>query len=292
MKTDALYLNLFETTPSLGLHLAGYDIERGSEYTCRSHEFKRSFRVDAVFTPPTKDLPFILAEVQFQPDKDIYDRLVASYAIARMKKGKGHKGKAYSDVRMVLFFKNRGVDTGAGVWQPMVESGALQVVYLDEATERVSGEFGTRAYGNGTDGVSIAEVEVLASLTLARLTVTPKNREADTVLVEEFRSIVSLIAAEERRKFFAELFVNLFVSKYNTLTIEEIRAMIDTRDIFDDIGESRAVLEYAEIQVQKATEEATIKNALAFIEAGIPIEQVANILHIPVSDIEAARQAM
>jgi hypothetical protein len=60
--------------------------------------------------------------------------------------------------------------------------------------------------------------------------------------------------------------------------------MIDTREIFDDIGESRAVQEYAEVQVQAST----LKSAVAFIRAGIPLEQVATILGISVSDIRAA----
>jgi hypothetical protein len=68
--------------------------------------------------------------------------------------------------------------------------------------------------------------------------------------------------------------------------------MIDTREIFDDIGESRAVQEYAqeyaEVQVQQATQAATLKSAVAFIRAGIPLEQVATILGISASDITAA----
>ena len=98
MKTDALYLNLFETTPSLALRLAGYDSERGNEYTCRSGELKRSFRVDVVLTPPPEsDLPLILAEVQFHRDTDFYHRIVASYAVACIQQAEEGRGSTDGD---------------------------------------------------------------------------------------------------------------------------------------------------------------------------------------------------
>lgn len=84
MKTDVLYLNLFETAPTLALHLAGYDFERASENTCSSEELKKTFRVDAVLTPPSEDLPLVLAEVQFQRESGIYARLVSSCAIMQL----------------------------------------------------------------------------------------------------------------------------------------------------------------------------------------------------------------
>jgi predicted transposase/invertase (TIGR01784 family) len=272
MKTDALYLNLFETTASLALRLAGYDSERGNEYTCTSGELKRSFRVDVVLTPPPEsDLPLVLAEVQFQPNPDIYDRLVASYAIARLQ-----RGTEYRSVRMVLFFKNRSVDTGAEVWQPMVESGTLHVVYLDEATEQIA------------EDLSTTSLEEHITSLLARLTVTPENRQTDSVVVQALRGAVVSLASPERRRFFTELFVNLFFSKYRTLSTEEIRAMIDTREIFDDIGESRAVQEYAEEYAQKQRAKTTIANAVALVRAGINLEQVAAILHLSEAEIRSA----
>ena len=71
--------------------------------------------------------------------------------------------------------------------------------------------------------------------------------------------------------------------------------MIDTREIFDDIGESRAVQEYAQEYAEKYAENIATKtrfeSALAMLAAGIPLEQVASILHLPQAAIESARQA-
>ena len=160
MKTDALYLSLFETTPSLALRLAGCPLARASEYTCQSQEFKRTFRVDAVLLPPSFSLPLLLMEVQFQRDTDIYHRLVASGAIARIQYAE------YDDIRMVLLFASRSVDAGV-----------VQVVYLDQATARIPLEHCT-----------VAEQ---ASLLLARVTVSPFDRALDDRFAEEFGRILA-----------------------------------------------------------------------------------------------------
>jgi hypothetical protein len=69
--------------------------------------------------------------------------------------------------------------------------------------------------------------------------------------------------------------------------------MIASTEIFDGIGNNVSVREYAEAQVQKATQEVEqrirIESALAMLDAGIPLEQVASILHLPVEQITAAR---
>jgi len=264
MRTDALYLNLFETAPSLALRLSGCGTERANEYTCASLELKKAFRVDVVLTPPSVDLPLVLAEVQFQREPDIYHRLVASGAIARI------QSPEYPDVRMVILFASRGVDTGAGAWQPLVDAGTLRVVYLDEATaELMNAEF---------------TPEEQSALLLARLTVSPSDRTGDDVIVHHLGVAIHAMQTRSLQTFFRDLFVNLYVSKYKTLSIKEIRAMIDTREIFDDIGESLAVQEYAQEQSAKTT----IANAVALVRAGINLEQVAAILHLSEAEIQAA----
>ena len=68
--------------------------------------------------------------------------------------------------------------------------------------------------------------------------------------------------------------------------------MIDSTEIFDDIGKSRAVREYAQEYAEEYAEtqvrKTRLESALAMLGAGIPIEQVATILGISVSDITAA----
>jgi predicted transposase YdaD len=262
MKTDALYLNLFEVSPSLALHLAGYDIARASEYTCHSEELKKTFRVDAVLTPPPEsDLPLVLAEVQFQKESGIYARLVASCAIMLV------QSPEYREVRMVIFFANRSVDAGAGMWQPLVDAGTLQVVYLDEATAALA----------TADSLSPLE---RASLLLARVTVSPRDREADDALAVEFGATLVPLRGERLWKEFHDFFVNLYLEKYATITYTEVLSMIASSEIFDGIGNNISVKEYAEKYAEQATQAATLTNAVALVRAGIPLEQVASILNI------------
>jgi hypothetical protein len=80
----------------------------------------------------------------------------------------------------------------------------------------------------------------------------------------------------------------LYTSKYKHLTIQEVRAMINTAEIFDDIHESLAVQQYGEEVAAKTR----LENAISMLNAGILIEQVASILNLPIEAIEEARKNM
>jgi hypothetical protein len=123
---------------------------------------------------------------------------------------------------------------------------------------------------------------------LIRLTVSPEDQGSDEALAQEFGRVVSPLKGQRLYEQFRDFFVNLFVSKYEDLSLTEILAMIDSTEIFDDIGKSLAVRQYAEIQIQQAAEQATLKNAVSFIRAGIPVEQVATILGLSPTAIASA----
>jgi hypothetical protein len=80
----------------------------------------------------------------------------------------------------------------------------------------------------------------------------------------------------------------LYTSKYKHLTIQEVRAMINMTEIFDDIHESLAVQQYGEEVAAKTR----LENAISMLNAGILIEQVASILNLPIEAIEEARKNM
>ena len=69
--------------------------------------------------------------------------------------------------------------------------------------------------------------------------------------------------------------------------------MLDSRtilDIFDDIGESLAVQQYAKEYAQGVALETTLNNAQEMLRNGISIELVANILHLPKETIAELAQ--
>jgi predicted transposase YdaD len=97
----------------------------------------------------------------------------------------------------------------------------------------------------------------------------------------------------------------LYLGKYKNLSIEEIRAMINTIEIFDDIHESRAVQQYgqeiaAKAQMQGKQEgkqegkfEATIEHAVALAqEAGFPFERITEVLRLTDEQIRAVQRKL
>jgi DNA-binding CsgD family transcriptional regulator len=64
--------------------------------------------------------------------------------------------------------------------------------------------------------------------------------------------------------------------------------MIASTEIFDDIGKSLAVRQYAEQYAQEVAAKTRLESALAMVSAGIPVEQVATILGLSPTAIASA----
>jgi hypothetical protein len=80
----------------------------------------------------------------------------------------------------------------------------------------------------------------------------------------------------------------LYLSKYIHFTIEELEAMLHLEEIFDDLHENVSVKRYGDERAHQAK----LESALAMLDAGILIEQVASILNLSVEAIEEARKNM
>ncbi|WP_434222988.1 Rpn family recombination-promoting nuclease/putative transposase, partial [Limnospira platensis CENA597] len=80
MKTDSIFYRIFQQYPRSFFELLNRPPEESDRYQFTSVEVKQlAFRLDGVFLPTTSegDRPFYLAEVQFQPDDDLYYRIFA-----------------------------------------------------------------------------------------------------------------------------------------------------------------------------------------------------------------------
>jgi predicted transposase/invertase (TIGR01784 family) len=268
MKTDFLFYNLFELEPALLLHLAHLDIPEAVLYRFQAIELKDTAkRTDAVLVPDTTDAPLIVAEVQFWKDASIYNRLVSESARLRLQMPE------YQHLQMVLVFPSREIDPGAGVWQGLVEREIIRIVYLNEALEE---------QGNNN------RPEERTALWLMNLTVSPHDEPNDRTKLPAFVHNVVATKNTALQKMFRNLFVSLYTSKYKHLTIQEVRAMINMTEIFDDIHESLAVQQYGDERVLQAK----LESAVSMLQAGILIEQVASILNLPIEAIEEARKNM
>jgi predicted transposase/invertase (TIGR01784 family) len=270
-KTDILFYKLLESQPALLLRLADLNELTAIPYRFHSVELKeKAQRTDGILLPDEgapSDEPVIVSEFQFWADPLIFTRLVSETALLHLQMPQ------YSRFQMVLVLRSRAIDCDAGVWTRLREGGEIHVVYLDEVT---------------APETLASTPEEQAAMLLMQLTVTPHNRAQDDALLAALSTTIAATKSVALQKMFKDLFVSLYLSKYKTLTIDEIRAMIDTREIFDDIHESLAVRQYGEELVSKATVKAKLEGKLegklesgiAMLRAGIPLEQVASILNL------------
>jgi predicted transposase YdaD len=211
MKTDTLFYKLLEAQPALLLRLAHLDALRGIPYRFLSVELKeKAQRADGILLPDEgapPDAPVIVCEVQFWADALIYTRLVSETALLHLQMPK------VSRFQMVLVLSSRALDTDAGIWSLLREGGAIDVVYLDEALE-------------ASDDAIPPEEQ--SAYMLMQITVTPENRDVDDALIPKLGSTIARTKNMALQIMFRDLFVSLYASKYKNLSLDEVRAMINT----------------------------------------------------------------
>ncbi|MCU0423993.1 MAG: Rpn family recombination-promoting nuclease/putative transposase [Candidatus Kapabacteria bacterium] len=273
MKTDTLFYKLLEAQPALLLHMAHLDSLVDVPYHFQSVELKeKAQRADGILLPDTEagagaipDAPVIVCEVQFWADKLIYTRLVSETSLLLLQMPE------LTRFQMVLLLRSRSIDTGAGQWKSLCDDGVIHVVYLDEATEKEE---------------LFTTPEEQAAMLLMRMTVTPEHRPSDDEIISKLSARISQTKSLVLQKMFKDLFVSLYVSKYKTLTIQEVRAMIDTREIFDDIHESLAVQEYGQEQREEGKLEGKLEGVPKLLRLGLSVAQVADALDLPLDVVE------
>jgi predicted transposase/invertase (TIGR01784 family) len=84
VKTDSIFFRIFQTYLGILFELLGAPSELGDCYEFQSVEVKQTaFRIDGVFVPrpDAPDQTVILAEVQFQSDEYLYDRMFAEIGL-------------------------------------------------------------------------------------------------------------------------------------------------------------------------------------------------------------------
>jgi predicted transposase/invertase (TIGR01784 family) len=84
VKTDSIFFRIFQTQPGFLFELLGASSELGNCYDFQSVEVKQTaFRIDGVFVPrpDAPDQTIIFAEVQFQSDEYLYDRMFAEIGL-------------------------------------------------------------------------------------------------------------------------------------------------------------------------------------------------------------------
>jgi predicted transposase/invertase (TIGR01784 family) len=128
MRRDSIFYKIFQQSPQLIFDLIP-NPPTPTTYSFKSIEVKEtSFRIDGVFVPASPDGIVYFAEVQFQRDDTLYERLhsEASIYIYRNR-------DSLHDWRAITIYPSRAIEqTRHQTIQEFLDSGRIIRIYLDE----------------------------------------------------------------------------------------------------------------------------------------------------------------
>ena len=195
MRRDTIFYQLFLQSPTLLFDLIPNRPENASEYVFDSIEVKEtSFRIDGVFVPPDRLGIIYFAEVQFQLDELLYERLLSEVSIFAYR-----NRDRFFDWQAVVIYPSRSVEQSKReLVREFLASGRILRVYLDE--------LGTGA-------------ELPIGLGLMVLT----TLEGEAAKTEAKR----LIAVAQGSRAIIEIVSTIIVYKFINLTRDEVDAMLE-----------------------------------------------------------------
>ena len=257
MKTDSIFYRLFQEFPNIFFELIGNSPETANLYQFSSVEVKQTaFRIDGVFLPiQDEEVPIYFVEVQFQPDTDIYLRLVSEISLYL------RQNKRKNSWRGVVIYPSRDIDKGdkQDFWE-FFHSQRISLIYLDELGEA-------------------------ASLPLGIATIKLVIEEEDTAIStarELINRIQQSVNLQLPRKQLLELIETILVYKFPLRSRKEIEAMFS----LSELKQTRVYQEAREEGEQKAKLEAVPK----LLVLGLTVEQVAQALDLDVTEVQQAEQ--
>jgi predicted transposase/invertase (TIGR01784 family) len=103
--------------------------DRANEYIFDSIEVKETaFRIDGVFMPPDRSGTIYFAEVQFQTDELLYERMLSEISIYTYR-----NRERFADWQAVIIYPTRMMEQSrTEMVREMLDSGRIRRVYLDE----------------------------------------------------------------------------------------------------------------------------------------------------------------
>ncbi len=133
MRRDTIFFQLFQQLPTLLFELLPQPTERADEYIFDSVEVKEtSFRIDGVFLPPDMSGMVYFAEVQFQTDELLYERMVSEISIYTYR-----NRERFADWQAIVIYPSRSTEQSRLITvQELLASGRIIPVYLDELGAR------------------------------------------------------------------------------------------------------------------------------------------------------------
>jgi predicted transposase/invertase (TIGR01784 family) len=221
MKRDSLFYKIFQQSPTLLFDLIQTHPANEAEYRFDSVEVKEtSFRIDGVFLPPDAAGLVYFAEVQFQRDDLLYERMVSegSFYFYRNR-------DRCRDYRLVAIYPSQDIEQlDLEPHQFLIETGKLTRIYLDRLGD-------------------ISQLPI--GLSLMVLTILE-----DETAMQAARQLVDRARTEPENRAIMDMISSILIYKFTNLSRDEVAAMLAS-----NIQESRA---YREIKAEGVTEGVTV----------------------------------
>ncbi|MBE9215901.1 Rpn family recombination-promoting nuclease/putative transposase [Plectonema cf. radiosum LEGE 06105] len=199
MKTDTIFYTLLQNLPSVLFELLEQPPNLALRYEFSSVEVKElTRRIDGVFLPKPQfpEEPIYFVEVQFQPDEDLYWRIITEAGVYL------NQYKPNRTCQGVVLWAKRSFDRGVPLaYQALFAAGYIRIIYLDEIDDAPNSSIG---------------------LGIIKLVVAPENEA-----VQQARSLIESVkqADAANRSNLLELVERMLVYKFSSYSRQELEAM-------------------------------------------------------------------
>lgn len=265
MKTDTIFYSLFQEFPSFFFELIDRPPEEAAAYEFTSREIKQlAFRMDGLFLPTTEapEKPFYLAEVQFQPDRDLYYRIFGELFLYL------RQYKPINPWRVVVIYPSRSLEPEDTLqFQELLTSHRVQRIYLDELPEEGDRSLGVKVVKLVIEPEETAAEQARQSIALAR------QQLSDPIVL---RDLINLIET-------------IIVYKLPQKSREEIAIMLNLSELRNTRFYQEVKQEGLEEGIEQGEQQAKLEAIRRTIGLGINLETIAQLLDL---SVEFVRQTI
>ena len=269
MKTDKLFYRIFLNQPSLISELL-QGVPPDCEFDYSAPVVKeKEIRLDGLLTPISNDvsLPLVFLEAQMKTDTEFYGRYFAGIFVYL------HQYKITRPWQGLLILRSRSLDLGPKIPYQGVLDSSVTRLYLED----------------------LLSVEKLSpNLSLLKLVVMPKRKAAAIA-----KSILTRVQSQKDFEKYLDLVVGangrspLLVNKFDNLSIEEIRSMLDLREA--DVTQTRFYKEVIQIGRQEGEQIGEVNLIVRLLSrrfGALSPEQVSQIRSLSIPQLESLGEAL
>jgi predicted transposase/invertase (TIGR01784 family) len=262
LKTDSIFYQIFQTTPSAFFELIGNPDPRTVSYGFGSQEVKQaSFTIDGIFLPPLRmpQAPIYFVEAQAYRDKrgeNFYYRFFGEIHLYLK------DYQPVNDWRGVVIFTEKRFDPGLPPHYAEYENSfRIQRIYLN----KLPPEMGDRSLGLGI---------------LQLIGTTQKQAPArGRALIERTRQELTDVIDQRN---FIELVETIFVYKFPKLNSQEIGRMLGLAEL----KQTRVYQEAEQAGEEKKQEEMLRLTVPLLVEKGMTVAEIAQHYKLSVETVQ------